>query len=341
MGHSSSASAYKATLRGLSTQSAAPFSSYTEHTSQAVATRVNLTNLDLDTLRTLVTAQDLGGFAQAADRLGRTPSAISLQMKRLQDELGTSIFRKRGRGLSLTEAGQTALSYARRILALNDELLDTLHGASLAGLIRIGCPQDFAPILPGVLSQFATLYPRMQIELRVEGNATLADAIEKSEIDIALLIGQEDRSTAQNIGDLDLIWIASENFASPADEPLPLSALGPQCAFRKLMLQQLDEIERPYRIAATSPSLNGLWAAVLGGLGVTARTVLALPGTLIHGESLFGLPSLGRLPITLHHSPAASDAATSRMGDLLTESLSLHLQIEKKRRRRLRIVREA
>jgi len=94
-----------------------------------------LHNLDLDTLRTLITAHDVGGFAQAAERLGRTPSAISLQMKRLQEELGTPLFRKHGRGLKLTEAGDTALGYARRMLALNDDLLQTMQGVTLAGTI--------------------------------------------------------------------------------------------------------------------------------------------------------------------------------------------------------------
>src|SRR5207245_1039251 len=92
-----------------------------------------LTNLDLDTLRTFTVAHDLGGLAQAGERLGRTPSAISLQMKRLQDELGTPLFRKRGRGLALTEAGEVAFTYARRILALHDELLETMQGANVAG----------------------------------------------------------------------------------------------------------------------------------------------------------------------------------------------------------------
>ena len=142
------------------------------------------TNLDLDTLRTLAVAYDLGGLAQAANRLGRTPSAISLQMKRLQDDLGTVLFRKRGRGLALTEAGEVALTHARRILAMHDELLDSIQGASLAGNIRIGCPQDFASILPSVLSQFASFYPRMQVELLIEGNSSLAEAIEKSRIDL-------------------------------------------------------------------------------------------------------------------------------------------------------------
>src|ERR1700758_5474775 len=104
------------------------------------------TNLDLDTLRTLGVAHDLGGLAQAADRLGRTPSAISLQMKRLQDDLGTVLFRKRGRVLVLPEAGEVALAYARRILAIHDELLDSVQADGLAGNIRIGCSQDFAAV---------------------------------------------------------------------------------------------------------------------------------------------------------------------------------------------------
>lgn len=287
---------------------------------------MNLANLDLDTLRTLVVANDLGGYAQAADRLGRTPSAISLQMKRLQEDLGAQLFRKKGRILALTEAGETAIRYARRILALNDELLDTLSAAALSGLIRLGCSQDFSGMLPAVLSQFSTLYPRMQIELRIEGNAALVEAIDKDQIDLALAIGHEDRPTAQSFGELDLVWIAARSFIAPSSQPLPLAVLGPQCPFRKGATQQLDQTATPYRIAATSPSLNGLWAALLGGLGITARTALGLPDGLIFAKSLFGLPPLGTLPVTLHKQPGASVAAVERMSILLAEALTLSRQ---------------
>jgi DNA-binding transcriptional LysR family regulator len=282
-------------------------------------------NLDLDTLRTLSVAHDLGGLAQAAERLGRTPSAISLQMKRLQEDLGTPLFRKRGRGLALTEAGEVALTYARRILALNDELLDTMQGAKLAGNLRIGCTQDFASILPTLLSHFATLYPRMQIELRIEGNAALADAIEKSQIDLAVVIGHKDRAAAQTIGQLELLWIASSTFVPPQDQPLPLAALGPQCAFRKCAIERLEAANIPYRIAAGSPSLDGLWVALLGGLGITARTALNLPEGLVSARSLFALPSLGSLPVTLHRNVHSTDVVTGRMASLLTEALQLTL----------------
>lgn len=283
------------------------------------------TNLDLDTLRTLSVAHQLGSLAQAAEQLGRTPSAISLQMKRLQDDLGIAIFRKRGRSLALTEAGVTALGYARRILTLHDELLDTMQGANVAGNIRVGCPQDFASILPSVLSHFSSLYPRMQMELRIEGNAALADAVAMSQIDLAIVIGHEGRATSQTIGHLDLVWIASSTFARQKHQPLPLAALGPQCAFRKRAIEHLEANKIQYRIAANSPSLDGLWVALLGGLGVTARTALNLPEGLISSGSLYGLPALGQLPVTLHRSAHSNIMAVDRMATLLSQSLKLAL----------------
>lgn len=282
-------------------------------------------NLDLDTLRTLSVAHDLGSLAQAAGQLGRTPSAISLQMKRLQDDLGVSLFRKRGRGLALTEAGVVALTYARRILTLHDELLDTMQGVNLAGRIRVGCSQDFAWMLPAVLSHFSSLYPRMQIELRIEGNATLGEAIKASQLDLAIVIGQEDHAAAETVGHLDVVWIGSPGFAPPRDQPLPLAVLGPQCAFRRRAIECLEAKKIPYRIAANSPSLDGLWAALLGGLGVTARTALNLPEGLVSASSLYGLPSLGQLPVTLRRSAHSDGVAIDRMATLLLESLKLAL----------------
>src|ERR1700742_1788522 len=173
---------------------------------------MNMANLDLDILRTLVVANDLGGYGQAAVRLGRTPSAISLRMKRLQEDLGSPLFRKHGRGLKLTEAGQTALGYARRMLALNDDLLQTMQGVTLAGTVRVGAPQDFAPVLPEALRQFTALYPRTQIELRIEGNGALIEALDKGQLDLALTIGFADRKEALLLGELPVLWIASRSF---------------------------------------------------------------------------------------------------------------------------------
>jgi len=285
-------------------------------------------NLDLDTLRTLAVAQSRGGLAQAAEHLGRTPSAISLQMKRLQDDLGVIIFVKRGRRLALTENGEVVLSYARRILALNDELLDTTQRAGIHGVIRIGGPQDFAAVLPEVLSHFASLYPRMQIELLIEGNASLFEAVQSARIDLAAIIGGAGTGIGETIGHLEIGWIASASFNPCEKQPLPLAVLGPKCAFRRRATERLEAADRAYRIAASSPSLDGLWAALRGGLGVTARTALNLPEGLAFERMLHGLPALGSLPVTVHRNGSAKGEAVDRMATLLTDALKLVLHRE-------------
>lgn len=278
-------------------------------------------NLDLDTLRTLAVAHNHGGLAQAAEHLGRTPSAISLQMKRLQDDLGVAIFVKRGRRLALTENGEVVLSYAHRILALNDELLDTTQRAGISGAIRIGVPQDFAQVLPEVLSHFSSLYPRMQIELSIEGNASLLEAVQSARIDLAAIIGGHGIGAGETIGHLEIEWIASASFNLREDQPLPLAVLGPKCAFRRCAIERLEAADIAYRIAASSPSLDGLWAALRGGLGVTARTALNLPEGLAFDRVLHGLPPLGSLPVTVHRNAGAKGEAVDRMAALLTDAL--------------------
>lgn len=287
---------------------------------------MHLTTLDLDTLRTLVVATDLGGFAPAAARLGRTPSAISLQMKRLQEELGAPVFRRAGRGTELTEAGSLALGYARRMLALNDELVDSVRGASLRGSVRLGCSQDFAEtVLPLVLERFGRSYPLVLLDVRIEGNAAMADAVSTGQLDLALLVGHAERPAAQNLGELSLEWIAGPTFVPRADQPLPLVMLGPQCAFRHEALRLLDAVPRNWRLAAVSPSLAGIWASARGGLGVTMRSPLGVPGDLLHAPSLLNLPRPGSLPITLHVRKNTRNRGLERLSELVREAVATTL----------------
>ncbi|HJW34813.1 MAG TPA: LysR substrate-binding domain-containing protein [Holophagaceae bacterium] len=277
--------------------------------------------LDLDTLRTLVVAQELGGFAPAAERLGRTPSAISLQMKRLQEDVGVELFRKRGRGLALTEAGERTLACARRMLALNDELLDALRGTALAGQVRLGCAQDFADtVLPRALAQFTRTYPHVQLELRIEGNAALAEAVAKGDLDLALTVGQADRPGAEVLGEVPLVWIAGEGFEPREGEALPLLLLGPQCIFRREAVARLEEAGLPWRVATQSPSLAGLWASAQGNLGLTARTPWGLPAHLHWGATLHGLPALGVLPVALHGRESAPHRGVAHLRSILRDA---------------------
>lgn len=292
-------------------------------------------NLDLDTLRTLVVANDLGGYSQAAKRLGRSPSAISLQMKRLQEDVGVPLFRKSGRGLALTEAGEMTLRMGRRMLALNDDLIEAVRGSALAGPVRLGVSQDFADtVLPAVLSRFVRLYPRVVVEVRIEGNAALADAAEHGQIDVALVVGQEHRPSAHVFGELEVGWIAGRGFAPTAGQPLPLVLLGPQCVFRKAAISQLDAAGIPWRVAATSPSLAGLWASAVGGLGITVRSRLALPETLVWRRHLFSLPALEPFPVTILTQPHANSQSVERLRAIIGEEVAAALPAPARRRKR-------
>ena len=237
-----------------------------------------LNNLSLDSLRTLVLTQDLGSFGRAAERLLRTPSAISLQMKRLQEEVGVPLFRKQGRKTLLTEQGEIALRYARRVLELNDEMIDTLRGSSLAGVVRIGFGQDFmGNVLPLVIARFNALYPLVKLEVTVDVGQILLQKIDSGDLDVVLTLGGAQKKTAHLLSELPLHWIASPSFRDRVRQPLPLALFSPPCGCQTPGLEALERAGRPWRVAMTSPSLTGLWAAVSAGLGLTTRAELGLP----------------------------------------------------------------
>ena len=134
------------------------------------------TNLDMDVLRTFVTGFELGSFARAADRLGRSQSAVSTQLRKLEDQVGSPLVQKSGRGLALTTAGESLLSYAKRLLELNDEAVASVRGAEIEGWARLGLPQDFAESwLPAVLKRFSRAHPKVRMEVQVDRSVPLIE----------------------------------------------------------------------------------------------------------------------------------------------------------------------
>lgn len=284
-----------------------------------------LNNLSLDSLRTLVITQDLGGFGRASERLGRTPSAISLQMKRLQEEVGVPLFRKQGRKTLLTEQGEIALRYARRVLELNDEMIDTLRGSSLAGVVRIGFGQDFlATVLPMVIGRFNALYPLVKLEVTVDVGQVLLQKVDSGDLDVVLTLGGAQKKTAHVLSELPLHWIASPSFRDRVRQPLPLALFSPPCGCQTPGLEALERAGRPWRVAMTSPSLMGLWAAVSAGLGLTTRADLGLPEDVRTID--LGLPPLGNIPITLHRRRGLRTPNAMRFAEITEELVATYLR---------------
>ncbi len=157
-------------------------------------------NLDIDVLRTLVVAHDLGAFNRAAKTIGRSQSAVSQQVSKLEDRLGLELFRKEGRGLIPTEAGEIVLGYARRIIDLNDEAVAILKSSDVNGSVRLGFPSDFADHwLPTALGRFKRSHPKVRIEATVDRNVVLADRLEKGQLDLIMLLTETTRFEGRDV----------------------------------------------------------------------------------------------------------------------------------------------
>ncbi|MDQ1091568.1 DNA-binding transcriptional LysR family regulator [Xanthomonas sacchari] len=287
------------------------------------------TTFDLDALRSFVAGVELGSFAKAADRRGRSTSAISAQLKKLEEQAGQPVLRRQGRGLALTEAGEALLGYARRLLELNDEAVVALQDTALQGWVRLGLQEDFGEhMLPDVLGRFARAHPQVRIEARIARHQELLTRVEAGQLDLALAWESGAASAhCQAQAPWPLRWIAaapglSSALAWSGDAPLPLVMLEAPCLLRSAATTALDRAGIPWRIAFTSASLAGVWAAVRAGLGITLRTPAGVPAALtLLAPGAGGLPTLPALGLTLHRAVATPPPAVARLAEIVQQRL--------------------
>lgn len=249
-----------------------------------------VTNLPTELLRSFVAIVDSGSMLRATEKVFVTQSALSLQMKRLEETVLTPLFHREGRRLILTPAGQALLPRAREILALNDKAVVALTGDALAGPARVGLVQDFAEtLLSGVLARFASLNPDTQLHVRVAGSPELLGLLDADRLDVVLCMGAADDPRAVQV--TPMVWHGEAALAESA--VLPIAILETPCRFRDAALAALERDGRPYRVAMETPSLSALRAAVQAGLAVTCRTALFLPDRApLAGNRLPPLPDV-------------------------------------------------
>lgn len=288
------------------------------------------TNLDMDALRSFAAGIEAGSFAKAAEHLGRSTSAVSAQLKKLEDQAGTALVRRSGRGVTLTESGETLLSYARKLLGLNDEAVGALQRHELEGWVRLGLQEDFGEgLLPQVLGRFKRAHPKVRIECRIDRRSELVGRVENGQLDLALAWDDGSHPAAERIATIPLCWLGPVGTSvwRPEDgEPLPLATLEAPCLLRAIACAELDRQGIAWRVALVSPSLAGLWAAVSAGLGVALRTPVNCPPAI---EALdpasHGLPVLPSLSLALHrreaHAQPLADYLTALMRQTLRETL--------------------
>jgi DNA-binding transcriptional LysR family regulator len=269
--------------------------------------------LEIDVLRTFVSIAESGSFTRAAGQIFRTTSAVSMQIKRLETMLGCPLFVREARRITLTSEGERLLSYARRLLKLNEEAVSAFVKPRLTGQVRFGTPADIGThILPGLLSLFARTHPGVEVNVSVGRSVDMIQRIDAGELDVALIsvgnLGQDD-SRGEVIHNEPLVWAGRAGGVAVERHPLPLALASAECAWRRQALDALDRAGRTYRIAYSSEQCAGQEAAMIADLAVAPFPLSLVKAPLKRLEEGASLPSLGQYQIKLLCAAERSEPA--------------------------------
>jgi DNA-binding transcriptional LysR family regulator len=276
--------------------------------------------LSTDLLRTFIAAADAESYTSAALMVHRTQSAVSMQMKRLEEVVGKPLFLRNGRAMMLTSEGRTLLHYARRILKLHDDAMAALARPEISGRVRLGAPDDFSDrLLPEVLSRFAEAYPQVQVDVSCEPSDRLVAALDRGELDVVVRINSEVPRRGVTIHREPLVWITSNKHLTHEQDPVPIAVYNEECIYRQWAIKSLDGQGINYRIAFTSPSTSGILAAVKGGLAIAPVGRNTLPrGVRILGPA-DGFPELPSAVVTLIKGQGPQSKAVEFLAEHIAE----------------------
>ncbi len=256
--------------------------------------------LDSDLLRSFVLIAEGGSFTRAAQMVGRTQSAVSMQIRRLEEALGQPLLVRGARGVEPTRHGQWLLERARRVLALNDEIVATFRTPEVAGAVRLGSPDDYAlRWLPGILAQFAASHPAVEVDVVCAPSHELVERLAAGDLDLTLVSegNEPPGAPACRLWRGPLTWVGTEAVARR--RPLPLALDRGACTWRQAAIEALDAEGIAWRMAYAAASLSGALAIALAGLAVTATMPGPLPDGLRRLGAEEGLPPLPELGISL------------------------------------------
>lgn len=278
--------------------------------------------LDIDQLRTFIAIADTGSFTRAAEVVNKTQSAVSMQMKRLEERLERPVFARDGRASKLTEDGQRLLDYARRIVKLNVETLAAFSDAALSGRVRLGVPDDYADrYLPDIMARFSRVYPAVELSVICEPTVDLLERIDANELDLAIVTNCYSKRPSETFRNERLLWVGSARHSAHAEEPLPLALGRPTCAWRRIACERLDAIGRRYRLLYSSSNVGAVAAAVLAGLAVSVLPESGLrPGMRVLSSN-DGFPELPSCRIGLVRNAHETSALADALAEHIVSSL--------------------
>jgi DNA-binding transcriptional LysR family regulator len=279
--------------------------------------------LDIDQLRTFLAIVETGSFTRAAEIVHKTQSAVSMQMKRLEERLERPIFARDGRASKLTEDGDRLLDYARRIVKLNVEALAAFSDFALTGRVRLGVPDDYADrYLPEIMARFSRAYPGVELSVICEPSVELFERIAANELDLAIVTNCEASSRpVESFRRERLLWVTSNRHTTHREEPLPLALGRPSCKWREAAIEGLEIMGRPYRVLYSSGNAGAVAAAVLAGLAVSVFPESGLrPGMRVLGAA-DGFPELPSCRVGLLRNPHQPSALAEALAEHIISSL--------------------
>lgn len=279
-----------------------------------VATLPRVPLLDLDLLRTLVAIAEAGSFSAAAARVHRTPSAISMQVKKIEETVGRPVFLRDSRSVALTPDGAFLLEHGRRMLALNREALARFVQPDIAGVVRLGATDDVAErFLPAMLARFAETHPGVVVDVVVDDSVAMRRRTASGDLDLALLTCAAEAAAAdcEILHRERLVWALREGGVAAERTPLPVSVWEEGCIWRHLGLSALDGADRPWRIAFQSAHVSGQRAAIRADLAVAPLPESALGDGIAEAAPRHGLPDLPGYGIGLVLGPRRTGAVAA------------------------------
>lgn len=275
-------------------------------------------DLEIDLLRSFVAVASHLNFTRAAQSVSRTQSAVSLQIKRLEDIVGRPVFERTRQSVSITPTGEALLVHANRILLANDAALSQIQHPEATGRVRIGAPDDYATLLlPTMLSVIEKDHPLLQIDVVCENTPDLLDMLDRCDLDIVIAVHAPNNVSGQIARYEPLHWVASPNYADDPETPLSLALWPTNCVSRELALDALKDIDRDWRIRYSTRSIGLIERALLNSSSVGVMEASCIPDTLRIVDGQVGLPPLSDVAISIHRSSEDAPHITHVSGIIL------------------------
>ncbi|PZA11633.1 LysR family transcriptional regulator [Rhodopseudomonas palustris] len=276
--------------------------------------------LDLELLRSFVSVVEAGGFTRAGERVHKTQSTVSQQIKRLEDDLGQQLLDRSGKEVLPTEAGERLLSYARRLLALAEEARDVVGRPTTEGAVRLGIPEDFALYrLPRLLGSFSRARPGLRLDVRADQSLNLKRDLARGDLDLALLKREAGGQGAVAVWPERVYWVNSKSHPCNAKaDSLPLIFFPGGCLYRTRAIHAIEATGRRWHMAYSSSNLAGIQAAVAAGLGLSILSEISIQADHQKLTARDGFPPIDRTELALIAAPQASPA-TQRLAETLAE----------------------